>query len=155
MLRRTNRSSAPGSYPNGNYDSPSGVEDSAGIRHHLLCVGIDISGDPGGRARSAAVPFGGHALSGGGSNSLRVDAAQGRRLTHVTRVEIGDIAGRADIRLRLWAVVLGGTPRSFGSGGGGDGDESGFHDALGDYFPGHAAAFNSTGGCSARGGWWG
>src|SRR5580700_1757958 len=94
---------AQGSDLNGNYDPSTGVEDFAGIRHHLLRLGIDISGDSCRGARSAAVSSGRHALSGGGSNPLRVDAVEGRRLTHLARVESRDVAGRADLCVRLWA----------------------------------------------------
>jgi hypothetical protein len=38
------------------------VEDSFGIRHYLLCLGIDFSGDARRRPRGAAIPVGRHSL---------------------------------------------------------------------------------------------
>jgi drug/metabolite transporter (DMT)-like permease len=75
-----------------------------------------------------------------GSSSLRVDAGARHGFTESPRVAVRGAAGGADIRGRLWNGLLGGNARAVGSNRRHVGDHSGVHGALGNLFPGNAAA---------------
>jgi hypothetical protein len=51
------------------------------IRHYLLCLGIDVSGDTRRRPRGATIPVGRHSLFRGGHRSLWLNAVEGRAIS--------------------------------------------------------------------------
>jgi hypothetical protein len=128
----------------GNQRSAPKVEDAAGLRDYLFCLGIHFSCNSRWRPRGSAVPFCGDAVLCGGAGALRLDARAGRALTERAPVGVGIPAGSADFRRRLWTVVLGGAARALGHCGRDDGYDPGVHGAVGDYFPANAEAHPSV-----------
>src|ERR1700730_3136271 len=92
----------------GNSRPSAEVEDVAGVRDYLFCLGIYISGDSCWGARGAATDTGGDAVFCGGRSSLRMDDCAGRTFTEHAGMEGGRFTRGGDFRFGLWAAVLGG-----------------------------------------------
>ena len=122
------------------------VEDAAGVRDHLLCLGIDLSGDSRWGTRDSSADDGFDAVSGGGTGFVRLDDGQGRTATKFEAVDVGDSAGAADFLLRLWVAVLGRGAGAIRDCRGDDGDDSGVYGAVGDFAAGDAEIDGPSGG---------
>src|SRR6266568_5850685 len=88
---------------------PHSLENPAGVRHHLFCLGLDLSRNSRGSARDAAVPHGWSAFYGGWLGALFVDEAHRGALAELARVAGGNHPGNVDVPHRLRLPVLGGT----------------------------------------------
>src|ERR1700688_3545074 len=118
----------------GNRWASGDVEDFAGVRDYLFCVGIHISGDSCGGARSSTTDSGGDSVFCGGRSPLCLDDRARGALTERARMEVGMFTGDSDFRYGLWTAVLGGAACAFGNCRGHAGDDSGVHGAVGNYF---------------------
>ena len=116
----------------GSNESWSAMEDPAGLRNYLFCVGVDLLRHSRGRQRSSAFSLLRHALPGRGTPGLRLGDRAGRARTKRAAMDIGISAGVSHLRCGLWAFVLGRDARAFGHCGGDTGYDSGFHGAGGD-----------------------
>ena len=121
------------------------MEDHAGVRHYLFRLGLDLSSDPRRGARSPAAASRQHAILHCRRRALRMDAAEGHAVPVSPRVACGFGSGGLHLCCRLWLVVLGRATRTFGNCCGHASDDSGFHDAFGNHFSAHAAAYFSAG----------
>src|SRR5579864_2681485 len=83
------------------------VEDPSGIRHYLLCLGIDIPGDTSRGSRSAAVPVGSSSLLNIGHRALRLDVDQGHAQSWPAAVGRSNSAWSINLPRRLRLPVLG------------------------------------------------
>ena len=82
----------------GNRSSSPDVEDAVGVRDYLFCVGIHISRDSRGGARSAAVDFGGDAFFDGRIGALFVDACAEGAFAKLARMAVGGATWDGDFR---------------------------------------------------------
>ena len=117
------------------------MEDLAGVRHYLFCVGLDLPGHPRRSARGSPTPSRQHAFFHGWNRALCVDAPEGYSVAVPSRVGRGFASGGLHLRCRLRSVVLGRTARAFRSRRGHAGDDPGLHGSFGDSFSGDAAAY--------------
>ena len=112
--------------------TPTPLEDPAGLRHHLLRLGIDFPGDPHRRAGGPTAPVCRNALLCRRHRSLRLDARHGHSLTQPPRMGLTNIARDADLSGGLRIGLLGRATRAFRHNGGHAGHHPGFHRAARD-----------------------
>ena len=126
-------------------DASAFVEDPSGVRHYLLCLGIDVPGDtrrgPAKCRHSCWRPF---------ASSCRAScftAGCGSRVRHLpTRRQWAgsNPAGSVDLPRRLWLLVLGRAARSVWNRRSCAGDHPGVYHAAGDHLSAHSAAYGSA-----------
>src|ERR1700693_421841 len=97
-------------------------------------MGIDISGNSCGRARSSATDSGSDAIFCGGGCFFFVGDFAGRALTQWAAMEGRMFAGDGDLRFRLWIAVLGRAACAFGDCGSHAGYHSRVYGVVGNYF---------------------
>src|ERR1700692_3783921 len=70
----------------GNNRTPSSLEDSAGVRNYLFCVGLDLPCNSRGSARGSATGVCLHAFLCCWRHALRLDATEGNALSVAARM---------------------------------------------------------------------
>src|SRR5438094_2250171 len=118
---------------------PTFVANSAGVRDHLFCLGINLPRDPRGRARGPAIPAGSYAVFRGWLDPVCLDAPQRLAISELARVGGGIVSRHAHLRGGLRMPLLGGAACSFRNRGGHTGNHSCVHHSLGDHISANAA----------------
>src|SRR5947207_7956628 len=90
------------------------MANSAGVRDHLFCLGINLSGDPCGGAGGPAIPAGSYAVFRGWLDPVCLDAPQRLAISELARVGGGIVSRHAHLRGGLRLPLLGGAAGSLG-----------------------------------------
>src|SRR4029077_18216947 len=93
--------------PDGIRSSSTFLENPAGVRHHLLRVGINVFSDPGRSPRSPSVSSRGYPLFHSRPRTLCLDASPGRSSSRPPRMGGRLLPRNTDFRSRLWMRILG------------------------------------------------
>src|SRR5271156_5858051 len=138
--KRENRKRSGSERPSGGDFSRSGstifklagphVEDTVGLRDHLFRVGIHVSRNSYGCARSSAVGSGRYALFSRGSGSIQLGPRARRTRTDHPGMALRILTRPRDLRFRLRPAVLGRAARAFRHRGGDAGYDSSVYGAL-------------------------
>src|SRR5207245_10366746 len=83
------------------------MANSAGVRDHLFCLGINLPCDPRGRARGPAIPAGSYAVFRGWLDPVCLDAPQRLAISALARVGGGIVSRHAHLRGGLRMPLLG------------------------------------------------
>ncbi len=89
------------------------MANSAGVRDHLFCLGIDLPRDTRRRARGPAIPAGSYAVFRGWLDPVCLDAPQRLAISHLARVGGSIVSRHAHLRGGLRLPLLGGAAGSF------------------------------------------
>src|SRR5207245_819882 len=120
------------------------MANSAGVRDHLFCLGINLPRDPRGRARGPAIPAGSYAVFRGWLDPVCLDAPQRLAISELARVGRGIVSGHAHLRGGLRMPLLGGAACCFRNRGGHTGDHSCVHHSLGDHISANSAPLRAS-----------